>query len=98
MCFITQDIIQWLLLDEKVVRKWRSFAWSLCLSEYIADIECGGRGGGERRRRGWGEKDKLEMLLRMWKEKKADIYHISMLKTVLAEEVSVKNTELSRMS
>ena len=87
MCWITPDIIQWLLLDEKVVRKWRSFAWRLGLSECIADIECGMGGGGRRRRRGWREKDKLEMLLRMWKEKKSDTYHINMMKTMLAEEV-----------
>ena len=58
----------------------------LILSEYIVEIECW-RGRGRSRRRGWREKDKLEMLLRMWKENKADTYHISMLKTVLAEEV-----------
>ena len=97
MCWITPDIIQWLLLDEKVVRKWRSFAWRLGLSEYIADIECGRGGGGRRRRRGWREKDKLDMLLRIWKEKKEDTYHIGMLKTVLAEEVSAKNTKVSGM-
>ena len=97
MCWITPDIIQWLLLDEKVVRKWRSFAWRLGVSEYIADIECGREGVGRRRRRGWREKDKLEMLLRIWKEKKEDTYHIGMLKTVLAEEVSAKNTKVSGM-
>ena len=91
MCFITPDIIQWLLLD----RTWRSFAWRLCLSEYIADIMCGGSVGGED---GGREKYKLEMLLRIWKEKKPDTYHISMLKTLLVEEVCAQNTEVFWMS
>ena len=86
MCSLTMDIIQWLLLDEKLVRNWRSFAWRLGLSEYIVSIECW-RGEKERRRRGWRDKDKLEMLLRMWKEKKPETYHTDMLKTALAEEV-----------
>ena len=86
MCSLTMDIIQWLLLDEKLVRNWRSFAWRLGLSEHIVSIECW-RGEKERRRRGWRDKDKLEMLLRMWKEKKPETYHTDMLKTALAEEV-----------
>ena len=45
----------------------------LSLSEYIVEIECW-RGGGMSRRRGWREKDKLEMLLRIWKEKKQNTY------------------------
>jgi hypothetical protein len=62
----------------------------LSLSEYIAEIECW-RGGGRSRRRGWREKDKLEMLLRIWKEKKQNTYHVSVLKTVLAKEVFVNS-------
>ena len=72
----------------QVVRKWRSLACRLSLSEYVVSIECW-RGGGGRRRRGWREEDKLEMLLRMWKEKKPLTYHTDMLKTVLAEEVNM---------
>ena len=87
MSMITADILQWLLLDKKVATQWRSFAWRLGLSEYILDIECWRGGGG--RRRGWREEDKLEMLLRMWKEKKPQTYHTDMLKTVLAEEVNM---------
>ena len=88
MCSLTMDIIQWLLLDEKLVRNWRSFAWRLGLSEHIVSIECW-RGEKERRRRGWRDKDKLEMLLRMWKEKKPETYHTDMLKTALAKEVMI---------
>ena len=47
--------------------------------------ECYGVGG----RRGGREKDKLEMVLRMWREKKPDTYNVRMLKTVLAAEVSM---------
>ena len=35
-----------------------------------------------------GEKKKLEMLLRMWKEKRPDTFTVECLKTVLAAEVS----------
>ena len=40
-------------------------------------------------RRGWREKDKLEMLLRIWNEKKQNTYRINVLKTVLTQEVIV---------
>ena len=57
---------------------------------YIVDIECW-RGGGRSRRKGGREEDKLEMLLRIWKEKKQNTYCVSVLKTVLAKEVSVNS-------
>ena len=60
----------------------------LSLSEYIVDIECW-RGRGRSMRRGWREKDKLEMLLRIWNEKKQNTYRINVLKTVLTQEVIV---------
>ena len=88
MSRLTMDIIQWLLLDDKLVRNWRSFAWRLGLAEHIVTIECW-RGGERRRKRGWTEKDKLEMLLRLWEEKKPDTYHTDMLKTALAKEVRI---------
>ena len=108
MCDITTDIVQWLLMDEKVIKdesktecnqrfqvvsKWRSLAWRLGLVEFIVDIDCW-RGGGRIRRRG-REKDKLEMLLRMWKERKPDTYNIRMLKTVLAAEVNVMSVNMN---
>jgi hypothetical protein len=80
----------------QVVRKWRSIAWRLSLSEYIAEIECW-RGRGRSRRRGRKDKDKLEMLLRIWNEKKQDTFSVSMLKTVLAKEVSVFALEFAFM-
>ena len=72
------------------MRKWRSIARRLSLAEYIVDIECW-RGGGRIRKKGGWEEDKLEMLLRIWKEKKQNTYCVSVLKTVLAKEVSVNS-------
>ena len=43
------------------------------------------------RRRGWREKDKLEMLLKIWKEKKQNTFCVFVLKTVLAMEVSANS-------
>ena len=88
MSSLTMDIIQWLLLDEKLVKNWRSFAWRLGLAENIVSIECW-KGRGQVRRREWSEREKLEMLLRLWKEKKPETYHTDMLKTALAEEVRI---------
>lgn len=87
---ISPDIEQWLLMDEKVVRKWRSLAFRLGLSEYILDIDCW-RGGGQasgvsRRRRGSREKDKMELLMKIWRETKPETYNIGILKTVLSAE------------
>jgi hypothetical protein len=60
------------------------------LSKYIVHIECW-RGRGKNKRRGWREKDKLEMLLMIWKEKKLNTYCVSVLKNVLAKEVSASS-------
>ena len=75
----------------QVVRKWRSLAFRLGLSEYILDIDCW-RGGGQasgvsRRRRGSREKDKMELLMKIWRETKPETYNIGILKTVLSAEV-----------
>ena len=82
----------------QVVRKWRSLAFRLGLSDYILDIDCwrgGGHAGGHhggprdaRRRRGSREKDKLELLMRIWRETKPETYNVAILKTVLSAEVS----------
>ena len=65
-------------------------ATRLSLAEYIVEIDCW-RGGGRSKRRGWREMYKLEMLLRIWKEKKQSTYCINVLKTVLTQEVIVNN-------
>ena len=76
----------------QVVRKWRSLAFRLGLSEYILDIDCW-RGGGQassgfsRRRRGSREKDKMELLMKIWRETKPETYNVGILKTVLSAEV-----------
>ena len=72
-------------------------AFRLGLSEYILDIDCwrgggsqGGYGGGPgatRRRRGSREKDKLELLMKIWRETKPEMYNVGILKTVLSAEV-----------
>eukprot|EP00092_Neocalanus_flemingeri_P000413 GFUD01000440.1.p1 GENE.GFUD01000440.1~~GFUD01000440.1.p1 ORF type:complete len:411 (-),score=125.59 GFUD01000440.1:30-1262(-) len=83
---ITPDIEQWLLADQKVLSKCRNIARRLGLTQAqcVLDVECWGGGGG-RKGRG-GERFKLEMLLRMWKEKNPDTYNVRMLKTLLAAE------------
>ena len=76
---------------DQVVRKWRSLAWRLGLSEYILDIECyrgGPVSGVSRRRRGSREKDKMELLLKIWRERRPQSYNVGVLKSVLSAEVS----------
>jgi len=82
MSSITPDILQWVLMDEKVIQKWRNLARRLDLSEHILDIECM-RGTNRRGRR---EQEKLQMLLTLWREKRGSTYNINTLKTLLAEE------------
>ena len=65
--------------------KWKCLARRLGLREHIPAID---RSEGFRGRRNMGEKKKLEMLLRVWKEKKPDTFTVECLKTVLAAEVS----------
>ena len=97
MSDLTPDLLQWLVVDEKVVTrlsfcqtytafqvssKWKHFAHHLGLSEYISYIN-----RSELRRRGVGESEKMELLMRMWKEKKPDTFTIKRLLTILALEV-----------
>ena len=43
-----------------------------------------------RRRRGSREKDKMELLLKIWRESRAESFNIGVLKTILSAEVEVK--------
>jgi len=94
MTSITEDIEQWLLMDEKVVRKWRSLASRLGLSAYILDIDCYRGNKGEsssdymrrKRNRRFRDKDKMDLLLQTWKSIKPECYTISTLKGILSSE------------
>ena len=83
MCQITPDIEQWLVADRTVLSRWRNIARQVGIMECGVDMEQIGGGG----RRGGMERDKLEIVLRLWKEKKPATYTIKMLKHVLAAEV-----------
>ena len=69
----------------QVVSRWRNLARHLGLTECLLETEP--LGGAMRRRRGWREKDKLQMLLRTWKEKDDGSYNIQTLKSILLAEV-----------
>ena len=78
----------------QVVRKWRSLALRLGLSEYILDIDCwrggaSGTSGTTRRRRGSREKDKMELFMKVWRETKPEMYTVTNLKTLLSAEVKI---------
>ena len=68
-----------------MVSRWRNLARHLGLTECLLETEF--VGGARRRRRGWREKDKLQMLLRTWKKKNPDSYNIHTLKSILLAEV-----------
>jgi hypothetical protein len=68
-----------------VVSRWRNLARHLGLIECLLETEP--LGGAMRRRRGWREKDKLQMLLSTWKKKSPDSYNIHTLKSILLAEV-----------
>ena len=74
----------------QVVRKWRSLASRLGLSDYILDIDCyrgGPVSGLSRRRRASREKDKMDLLLKIWRESRPESYNVGVLKTILSAEV-----------
>ena len=74
----------------QVVRKWRSLATRLGLSDYILDIDCyrgGPVSGLSRRRRASREKDKMDLLLKIWRESRPETYNVGVLKTILSAEV-----------
>ena len=63
-----------------MVSRWRNIARLLDLAEDFQEIEI--------RSFDVNERDKFEMLLRMWRERKPDTYNVRMLETVLAREVN----------
>merc|ERR1712106_544741 len=77
-------IEQWLLLDSQVVSRWRSLARTLGLDDCLQDYQAWGQGS--RRRRGWRERDHLEMVLKAWKNNNPDSYNIQKLKSILLAE------------
>ena len=77
-----------------MIRKWRSLAIRLGLSDYILDIDCWRPGGSatsgmSRRRRGSREKDKMELFMKVWRETKPELYTVTNLKTLLSAEVTL---------
>ena len=81
----------------QVVRKWRSLATRLGLSDYILDIDCyrgGPVSGLSRRRRASREKDKLDLLLKIWRETRPETYNVGLLKTLLSAEVRGPSCEV----
>eukprot|EP00091_Calanus_sinicus_P012639 TRINITY_DN28338_c0_g1_i1.p1 TRINITY_DN28338_c0_g1~~TRINITY_DN28338_c0_g1_i1.p1 ORF type:complete len:248 (+),score=52.99 TRINITY_DN28338_c0_g1_i1:143-886(+) len=81
---ISPDIEQWLLQDTQVVSRWRNLARHLGLAECLLETEP--QVEAMRSRRGWMEKDKLQMLLRTWKKKNPESYNIHTLKSILLAE------------
>merc|ERR1712106_1155319 len=77
-------IEQWLLLDSQVVSRWRSLARTLGLGDCLQDCQAWGQG--RRRRRGWRERDNLEMVLQAWKNDNPHSYNIHTLKNILLAE------------
>jgi hypothetical protein len=68
-----------------VVSRWRNLARHLGLTECFLETEP--LGGARRRRRGFREKDTLQMLLRTWKKENPDSYNMHTLKKILLTEV-----------
>ena len=62
-----------------MVSRWRSIGRLLGLDDDLPGTESR-RGGGE-------EKERVAVLLRLWRERRPDTYTVRMLETVLAREV-----------
>jgi len=81
---IPLDVEQWLIQDAQVAAKWKSLALHLGLADDVWEIEF--RGSSRWRRKGWRDKEKLEMLLKFWKRRKPETYNIQTLKNILLIE------------
>ena len=72
---LTEDLIQWLLADQKVSAGWKGLAERLDLAHLITAIS-------EK-----PQKCKLKLLLAAWKEARLDNYNVETLKMILSQEV-----------
>ena len=74
---LTEDLIQWLLADQKVSDGWKGLAERLELAHLIPAISED------------PQKCKLKLLFAAWKEAKHDSYNVETLKRILSQEVWV---------
>ena len=72
---LTEDLIQWLLADQKVCDGWKGLAERLELAHLIPAISED------------PQKCKLKLLFAAWKEAKYDSYNVETLKRILSQEV-----------
>ena len=77
---LTEDLIQWLLADQKVCDGWKGLAERLELAHLIPGISAE------------PQKCKLKLLLATWKEARFDNYNVETLKTILSQEVWAGNS------
>ena len=73
--------------------KWKSLALHLGLADDVWEIEF--RGSSRWRRKGWRDKEKLEMLLKFWKRRKPETYNIQTLKNILLIEVDKEGKNIN---
>ena len=72
---LTEDLVQWLLADQKVSDGWRGLAVRLELAHLIPAISED------------PQKCKLKLLFAAWREARYDCYSVETLKTILSQEV-----------
>ena len=72
---LTEDLIQWLLADQKVSDGWKGLAERLELVHLIPAISED------------PDKCKLKLLLAAWRETRYESYNVDTLKTILSQEV-----------
>ena len=72
---LTEDLIQWLLADQKVSDGWKGLAERLELVHLIPAISED------------PHKCKLKLLLAAWRETRYESYNVDTLKTILSQEV-----------
>lgn len=95
---ITPDIVEWLISDEKVVSKWKSFASRIGLESYVPKID---ENYSYKKKK--FEKQKMKELLDVWRRASPITYTKSRLMEILAKEdlndmfmwIQLMNTENS---
>ena len=72
---LTEDLLQWLLADQKVSEGWKGLAERLELAHLIPAISEN------------PQKSKLKLLFDAWKEARYESYNVETLKRILSQEV-----------
>lgn len=86
MSSITPDLVEWMISDEKVSGRWRSFARRLGFAKHIPELEIGSRRSNKYGSRNRADRHRMQALFKLWEAHQPEKYTLAGLKNLLVAE------------